>query len=170
VLTHGHADHCGSAAELHEVTGAPVLAGAGDAAVIRGEAPMPPPVLEEWERPILERVSAGLPDVAPPVPVDRELRGGGVLDFGGGAEVLSVPGHTQGSIALHPASPRCAFNRGHCRQCRCRHARCGQPESRPGDAVVSPSGGTECRCRVLRSRRAAHVGRRPAAARGGTRL
>ena len=34
VLTHGHVDHCGSAAELHQATGAPVLAGAGDAAAI----------------------------------------------------------------------------------------------------------------------------------------
>ncbi|HKP43597.1 MBL fold metallo-hydrolase [Mycobacterium sp.] len=32
---------------------------------------------------------------------DRELRDGDVLDFGGGAEVLSVPGHTEGSIAVH---------------------------------------------------------------------
>jgi glyoxylase-like metal-dependent hydrolase (beta-lactamase superfamily II) len=101
VLTHGHVDHCGSAAELRDTTGAPVLAGAGDAAVIRGEAAMPPPVLEDWERPILEHVSAGLPDVAPPVPVDRELRDGDVVDFGGGAEVLSTPGHTDGSIAIH---------------------------------------------------------------------
>ncbi len=35
VLTHGHVDHTGSAAELHQATAAPVLAGAGDAAEIR---------------------------------------------------------------------------------------------------------------------------------------
>jgi glyoxylase-like metal-dependent hydrolase (beta-lactamase superfamily II) len=101
VLTHGHVDHVGSAAELRECTGATVMAGAGDAAIIRGEADMPPPVFEDWERPIWERVSAGLPDVAPPVPVDRELHDGDVLDFGGGAEVLAIPGHTDGSIAVH---------------------------------------------------------------------
>jgi glyoxylase-like metal-dependent hydrolase (beta-lactamase superfamily II) len=101
VLTHGHVDHVGSAAELRQSTGASVMAGAGDAAVIRGGATMPPPVLEDWEKPILERVSADLPDVAPPVPVARELRDGDVLDFGGGAEILSVPGHTEGSIAIH---------------------------------------------------------------------
>jgi glyoxylase-like metal-dependent hydrolase (beta-lactamase superfamily II) len=33
--------------------------------------------------------------------VDRGLRDGDVLDFGGGAEILSVPGHTEGSIAIH---------------------------------------------------------------------
>jgi glyoxylase-like metal-dependent hydrolase (beta-lactamase superfamily II) len=101
VLTHGHVDHTGSAAELHDATGALVFAGADDAAVIRGEAAMPPPVFEDWEIPIYERVSADLPDVAAPVPVDRELHDGDVLDFGGGAEILSIPGHTEGSIAIH---------------------------------------------------------------------
>ena len=33
--------------------------------------------------------------------MDRELHDGDVLDFGGGAEILSVPGHTEGSIAIH---------------------------------------------------------------------
>ncbi len=101
VLTHGHVDHCGSAAELRDVTGARVLAGAGDAAAIRSGTALPPPVFEEWEVPIYERVSAGLPDVAPPAPVDRELQDGDVLAFGGGAEILAVPGHTEGSIAVH---------------------------------------------------------------------
>ena len=101
VLTHGHVDHTGSAAELRASTGATVLAGAGDAAVIRGEAVMTPPVFEDWEKPIHERVSANLPAVAPPVAVDLELHDGDVLDFGGGAEVLSIPGHTEGSIAVH---------------------------------------------------------------------
>ena len=101
VLTHGHVDHIGSAAELRESTGASVMAGAGDAAVIRGEADMPPPVFEDWEIPIYERISATLPHAAPAVPVDRELTDGDVLDFGGGAHVLAAPGHTEGSIAVY---------------------------------------------------------------------
>jgi glyoxylase-like metal-dependent hydrolase (beta-lactamase superfamily II) len=101
VLTHGHVDHTGSAAELRGATGAAVLAGAGDAAAIRGEAEMRPPVFEEWEIPIYERVSAELPNTAPPVHVDQELTDGDVLDFGGGAHVLAIPGHTEGSIAVH---------------------------------------------------------------------
>ncbi|MGZ5391323.1 MAG: MBL fold metallo-hydrolase, partial [Mycobacterium sp.] len=68
VLTHGHVDHCGSAAELHDATGATVFAGAGDAEVIKSGAAMPPPVFEDWEIPIHQRVSAGLPEAAPPVP------------------------------------------------------------------------------------------------------
>jgi glyoxylase-like metal-dependent hydrolase (beta-lactamase superfamily II) len=101
VLTHGHVDHIGSAAELRQATGAQVLAGAGDAAEIRAGSALPPPVFEDWEVPIYQRVSVGLPDTAPPVPVDQELHDGDVLDFGGGAEILSVPGHTEGSIAIH---------------------------------------------------------------------
>ncbi len=101
VLTHGHVDHVGSAAELRESTGASVMAGADDAAIIRGEADMSPPVFEDWEVPIYKRVSAGLPAAAPSVPVDRELIDGDILDFGGGAHVLAIPGHTEGSIAVH---------------------------------------------------------------------
>jgi glyoxylase-like metal-dependent hydrolase (beta-lactamase superfamily II) len=101
VLTHGHVDHIGSAAELREATGAPVYAGAGDADAIRAGTVVPPPVFEDWEIPIYQQVSVGLPDTAPPVPVDRELGDGDVLDFGGRAEILAIPGHTEGSIAVH---------------------------------------------------------------------
>lgn len=101
VLTHGHVDHTGSAAELREATGAEVLAGAGDAAAIRDGTALPPPVFEDWEVPIHAQVAAGLPDAAAPVPVDRELHDGDVLDFGGGAEILAIPGHTEGSVAIH---------------------------------------------------------------------
>jgi glyoxylase-like metal-dependent hydrolase (beta-lactamase superfamily II) len=101
VLTHGHVDHSGSAAELQQATGAAVLTGAGDAAAVRTGAALRPPVFEDWEVPIYQRVSANLPDTAPPVPVDRDLVDGDVLDFGGGAEILAVPGHTEGSIAIH---------------------------------------------------------------------
>ncbi len=100
VLTHGHVDHSGSAAELQRATGAAVLIGAGDAAAVRAGAALPPPVFEDWEVAIHQRVSANLPETAPPVPVDRELVEGDVLGFGGGAEVLAIPGHTEGSIAI----------------------------------------------------------------------
>ena len=62
---------------------------------------MPPPVFEDWEMPIHQRVSAGLPEVAPPCHVATGLLDGDVLDFGGGAEILAIPGHTEGSIAIH---------------------------------------------------------------------
>jgi glyoxylase-like metal-dependent hydrolase (beta-lactamase superfamily II) len=50
-----------------------------------------------------------LPDTAPPVPVDRELVDGDVLDFDGGAEILAIAGHTDGSIAIHLPSDGVLF-------------------------------------------------------------
>lgn len=46
---------------------------------------------------------------APPCRVDREVQDGDVLEFGGGAVVVAVPGHTDGSIALHLPGPGVLF-------------------------------------------------------------
>ncbi|WP_063735043.1 MBL fold metallo-hydrolase [Streptomyces sp. RTd22] len=107
VLTHWHEDHTGSAAELADRHGAEVIAHHLEAPVIRGEAVGAPPVLEEFEVPI----KAALPTLppAPPCRVDREVEDGDVLAFGGGATVVAVPGHTDGSIALHLPGPRVLF-------------------------------------------------------------
>lgn len=50
-----------------------------------------------WGRELFDTLPP-LPD-APPVRVDRDLSDGEVLDFG--ARVVHIPGHTDGSIALH---------------------------------------------------------------------
>lgn len=107
VLTHWHPDHTGSAAELAARYGAEVVAHRLEAPVIRGEQEGAPPVLEEFEKPI----HAGLPPLppAPPCRVDREVADGDVLDFGGGARVVAVPGHTDGSLALHLPGPGVLF-------------------------------------------------------------
>jgi glyoxylase-like metal-dependent hydrolase (beta-lactamase superfamily II) len=102
VLTHYHPDHAGGAAEVSTWDHASVLAHAADAAVIRGTQPMPPPDFTDapqWERDIY----ATLPDLPPTPPsrVDRELADGDVLDFADGARILHIPGHTDGSIAIH---------------------------------------------------------------------
>jgi glyoxylase-like metal-dependent hydrolase (beta-lactamase superfamily II) len=107
VLTHWHEDHTGSAAELAARHGAEVVAHRLEAPVIRGEVPGAPPVLEDFEVPI----RASLPPLppAPPCRVDREVEDGDVLEFGGGAVVVAVPGHTDGSIALHLPGPGVLF-------------------------------------------------------------
>lgn len=103
VLTHWHEDHTGSAALPAARYGAEVVAHRLEAPVIRGEAAGAPPALEEFEIPI----RAGVPAL-PPAPlcrVDREVEDGDVLGFGGGAVVVAVPGHTDGSIAVHLPEP-----------------------------------------------------------------
>ncbi|MFI1649988.1 MBL fold metallo-hydrolase [Streptomyces avidinii] len=99
VLTHCHRDHVGAAAELAARWGAQVLAHRLDAPVIRGELPVPEPVLLDWEVPLYAR-GLTVPG-APPTPVDRELEDGDALDFGDGAYVVHAPGHTDGSIGIH---------------------------------------------------------------------
>jgi glyoxylase-like metal-dependent hydrolase (beta-lactamase superfamily II) len=108
VLTHFHDDHVGGAAELRAQTGAEVIAHVADASIIRGAVPGPPPNFTEAERELHARVAAGLAP-APPVEVDVEVTGGEILPVGGGAQVISVPGHTQGSIALHLRQPGVLF-------------------------------------------------------------
>jgi glyoxylase-like metal-dependent hydrolase (beta-lactamase superfamily II) len=110
VLTHYHPDHAGGAAEVSTWDHASVLAHALDAPVIRGTRPMPPPDFTDapqWERDFY----ATLPDLPPTPPsrVDRELVDGDVLDFGGGAQVLHIPGHTDGSIAVYLPGPGVVF-------------------------------------------------------------
>lgn len=100
VLTHFHDDHVGSAAELTSWGPVEVVAHASDAPIIRGEWPGPAPSFTEFERELHAQVAAGL-SPAPPVRVDHEVREGDVLDIGGGAQVISTPGHTDGSLALY---------------------------------------------------------------------
>lgn len=99
VLTHCHRDHVGAAGELAARWGARILAHRLDAPVIRGERPVPEPVLLDWEVPLYAH-GLTVPE-APPTPVDEELEDGDALGFGDGAYVVHSPGHTDGSIGVH---------------------------------------------------------------------
>ncbi|MEU6772502.1 MBL fold metallo-hydrolase [Streptomyces sp. NPDC046759] len=101
VLTHFHEDHAGGAGEFAALSGGEVLAHHLDAPFVRGRLPGPSPRFEEWELPIHAAAAELLPDGTPVPPAAvTGVSDGDVLDFGGGARVIHVPGHTDGSIAL----------------------------------------------------------------------
>jgi glyoxylase-like metal-dependent hydrolase (beta-lactamase superfamily II) len=100
VLTHFHDDHRGSASALRVPPAIRVLAHAADAQVIRGLAPQPTIDLSDGnERKLHDAIVPGVPP-APACDVDRELTDGDAIDMAGVANVVAVPGHTPGSIAL----------------------------------------------------------------------
>lgn len=112
LLTHGHVDHVGSAAEVAGWGDVVVAAHRDEAPVVRGEADSPPPVLSGWERHLYDQIHATMPTDPPaPVRVDLELRHGDVIDLGGGVEAVAVavPGHTPGSVAFHLPRERVLF-------------------------------------------------------------
>ena len=109
VLTHYHADHAGSAAEIRGWAGAEVVAHVAEAPVIRGELAEPRPDLLPAEQQLMAAIGGAELPAVPPCPVDREVADGDVLPFGGGARVVHGPGHTPGSIALHVPGSRALF-------------------------------------------------------------
>jgi len=108
VLTHFHADHIGSAADIAAWGEVEVLAHQADAPFIRlaadGSAPAqsPAPDLTDWERPRYQQVMSQLPAAAViPPRIDREIADGDEIGFGDGAVAVAVPGHTPGSVAAY---------------------------------------------------------------------
>lgn len=86
VLTHGHFDHIGAAREVCEVTGAPLLVHADDAAGLTSAAGT-------------GGAAFGFAVTAPPA--DRTLADGDAVTAGGVTlTVIHTPGHTPGSICL----------------------------------------------------------------------
>lgn len=99
ILTHFHDDHAGAAAEIASWGDVEVIAGAADAPFITGNVVGPLPTLTPAEVSI--HPPSDRPPQAGPCPVHHVVNDGEVLDFAGGVQVISVPGHTPGSIALH---------------------------------------------------------------------
>jgi glyoxylase-like metal-dependent hydrolase (beta-lactamase superfamily II) len=98
LITHGHPDHSGSAAALAKLTGAKVRGSALDAEVIEGRASALDPQLLEWEVPLLASIEQ--PPPAPPVKLDELVDDTSRLGWERAAQIVAVPGHTVGSIAV----------------------------------------------------------------------
>ena len=99
LLTHWHPDHAGSAAEISAWPNVKVWAHRADAPIIRGETHGSFAQLTHAEEGLYAQISGSIPDAAPSR-VDRELADDERLTELG-ASVVSTPGHTDGSIALH---------------------------------------------------------------------
>lgn len=101
VITHAHVDHAGSAARLRELSGAPIVAHAGDLPHYRREVPMTfcP---SGWFGRAFQRTGLMLEPYQPFTP-DILLDGITPLDlreFDIDGTLHPTPGHTQGSLSL----------------------------------------------------------------------
>jgi glyoxylase-like metal-dependent hydrolase (beta-lactamase superfamily II) len=101
VITHAHVDHAGSAASIRELSGAPIVAHAGDAKQYSGEAPMTFRPTGWFGRVFLktglvqEPYTGFTPDIL--------LSGADSIDlekYGFQGHVRPTPGHTPGSISV----------------------------------------------------------------------
>jgi glyoxylase-like metal-dependent hydrolase (beta-lactamase superfamily II) len=105
VLTHCHADHTGSAAELARRSGAQVLAHRDEVPYIEKTEALP---ASSFVRRLLDWVSDRVFRTAA-CQVDRALEDGDVVDALGGLQVIHAPGHTPGNIALYGSDRRILF-------------------------------------------------------------
>ena len=102
VVTHLHADHTGSLAELARQSGATVYMHAQDAKLVAAgraarEMNAAPGLLSRLASRMMSR--RGLPALEP-CKTDVYLEEGDTLGFAGGMEVIHAPGHAAGQIVL----------------------------------------------------------------------
>jgi hydroxyacylglutathione hydrolase len=101
LITHGHSDHFGNAAELKKLTGAPVAIHKLDAeALTEGHDPSLKPTgfIGRMLVPLLERRGpAKAPPVEPDIFISDELD---LRKYGVDGKVIHTPGHTPGSLSV----------------------------------------------------------------------
>ncbi|WP_052402806.1 MBL fold metallo-hydrolase [Methanococcoides methylutens] len=101
VMTHGHPDHAGSAAKLHEITGAKVAIHHLDADKLRngiqGEL-KPARFIGRIFKPFLGRgKSTRYPPLEPDILIEDLFE---LDEYGVMGKVISTPGHTPGSVSI----------------------------------------------------------------------
>lgn len=105
VVTHAHVDHAGSAAELRDITGVPILAHEDDAKYYRQEATMTFCTTDGFSKLFLKANLIQQPYRA--FSPDLLLRGEETFDlspFGIPGQVRPTSGHTAGSVAVELAT------------------------------------------------------------------
>lgn len=95
--THGHWDHCGSTAQLRQLTSARIAIHAADAPMMRrGDNGVlrPTCLFARVFKPLLDR---SFPGTEPDLLIEHEMD---LAEFGVQARILFTPGHTAGSISV----------------------------------------------------------------------
>jgi glyoxylase-like metal-dependent hydrolase (beta-lactamase superfamily II) len=105
IITHAHTDHYQALAAVKAAEGGKVMVHEEDADFVNGTRKMPLPhggvkVLFFLLAPMLR---------CRPTEVDRRLKEGDSIDAFGGLQVLHLPGHTPGSIALYSERRKMLF-------------------------------------------------------------
>ncbi len=103
VLTHGHWDHIGSAAEMHEITGAPIAMHEHDRACLEESVVEMPPGVTTWGKMLSALLSLFAPLIkVPSGSVDILLDDGGLslAEYGIPGRIVHTPGHTGGSVTV----------------------------------------------------------------------
>jgi glyoxylase-like metal-dependent hydrolase (beta-lactamase superfamily II) len=112
ILTHGDTDHIGFAERLRRDHGVPIYVHEEDAARARGQVKKPAPRESFKVGPLLSFLwygawRGGL-RIAPVTEVVT-FADGAMLDLPGSPRIISVPGHTPGSVAIHVAAVDALF-------------------------------------------------------------
>jgi len=100
VLTHHHADHTGSLAELMAASSAKAYVHPLDAAIVRGEKPAPGPNRDIIAGKILGPLMARVTPKLQPVDGLQETNDGDEVPAAGGIKAVHTPGHTAGHLAF----------------------------------------------------------------------
>lgn len=104
VLTHAHTDHIGFAERIRTERGVPIRVHELDALRAKGQVGGPKGLGRFKLAPLLSFLVFGLRNGllrAPPILEVSTFGDGAVLDVPGAPRVIHVPGHTEGSAALH---------------------------------------------------------------------
>ncbi|MDR6970583.1 MBL fold metallo-hydrolase [Leifsonia shinshuensis] len=112
VLTHGDSDHTGFAERLRSELGIPVYVGSGDAARAMGEKPPSPPKDRRRIGPVIGFFAYSIRKGGvkmPPVKEVVAVNDGDVLPLPGAPEIIGMPGHSPGSVAIHVPAVRAVF-------------------------------------------------------------
>jgi len=102
VVTHSHQDHAGGLRAVQDATGAETWMHPADAALVEeGRASRDWSVTPHPFQHVLYWLFVhGVPETVPATTVDHEVEDGDIIPVAGGLEVVHVPGHCEGQIAL----------------------------------------------------------------------